>query len=286
MNGLDSRAARALPLIGIVFAAVALILSTSTPAYGRPGPPTPPTRLPLGVSPSRQGSPTTTIGWSVEERPLVVHRFGTGPSKRMIVAGIHGGYEWNTTELAYQLIEFLERNADVVPQNVTLYVLPLVNPDGAARSQGYEGRANSNGVDLNRNFPHQWQHEWPTGGCWSYLPIHGGDHPFSEPESKALARFILAEHVEALISYHSAALGIFSGGRPEHPGSTRLAEAVAGVTEYPYPPLDTGCEYTGQLTDWAAANGISAVDVELTTHYSIDFEQNLRVLFTFLYFQP
>lgn len=189
---------KSVTLIGILLVPMALILGTFAPAYSRPNTPPIPTQRPSAAASGLQAAPTTTIGWSVEERPLLVHRFGTGPSKRMIVAGIHGGYEWNTTELAYRLIEFLGRNKDVVPESVTLYVLPAVNPDGAARSRGYEGRANSNGVDLNRNFPHQWQHEWPTAGCWSYLPITGGEHPFSEPESKALARFILAEHVEML----------------------------------------------------------------------------------------
>jgi len=32
-----------------------------------------------------------TIGKSVQGRPLEVYRFGTGPSERLIVAGMHGG---------------------------------------------------------------------------------------------------------------------------------------------------------------------------------------------------
>jgi len=229
---------------------------------------------------------STLIGNSVGGRPLVVHRFGDGPSQRMIVAGIHGGYEWNTIALAEELLDFVRQRPGVVPPEVSLYLLTALNPDGEARSHGYEGRANDNGVDLNRNFPHNWQENWETAGCWSYLPISGGAHPLSEPESKALARFLLAQHIEALISYHSAALGIFDGGRPAFAGSVSLAEAIAGVTDYPFPPIQTGCQYTGQLTDWAAANGISAVDVELTTHYSIEYVPNLRVLLALLSWQP
>jgi len=56
----------------------------------------------------------------------------------------------------------------------------------------------------------------------------------------------------ALISYHSAALGIFPGGKPDFPPSIRLAKAVSLVSDYPYPPINTGCDYTGNLTDWAA----------------------------------
>lgn len=265
--------------------AAALLLATPQTALGGPLTPTSATPSDADVSFRKQPA-STTIGWSVEERPLVVYRFGDGPSRRMIVAGIHGGYEWNTIELAHMLIDFLASHPAVVPPSVTLYVLPALNPDGEARSHGYEGRANSHGVDLNRNFPHNWQQEWAIAGCWDYLPITGGEHPLSEPESQALSRFVLSEHIEMLISYHSAALGIFAGGRPERTGSVRLAEAIAEVTDYPYPALNTGCEYTGQLTDWAAANGISSVDVELSTHYNLDYLTNLRVLFTFLNHQP
>jgi hypothetical protein len=34
-------------------------------------------------------------------------------------------------------------------------------------------------------------------------------------------------------------------------GNRSLAE-VAEVSDYPYPPLNTGCNDTGSLTDWAA----------------------------------
>lgn len=211
-----------------------------------------------------------------------MRRFGRGPLKRAIVAGIHGGYEWNTTALAEALIETLAEDPEIVPPEVSFFILPSLNPDGLARSHGYAGRANENGVDLNRNFPFNWKASWPKAGCWHYLPISGGDHPASEPETQALIRFLLSEHVEGLISYHSAALGIFAGGLPPTSGSLALAEAIAAVTDYPYPPIDTGCEYTGQLADWAAANGISAVDVELSTHASLDLEANLSVLAAFM----
>lgn len=263
---------------------MALIVIVPLKAQSRPDIPLTP--FPEDLIRDRRGPERTVIGRSVEDRPLEVYRFGDGPSKRMIVAGIHGGYEWNTIELAHRLLSYLEENPQVVPDDVTLYLLPALNPDGEARSHGYEGRANANGVDLNRNFPHNWQAEWDPAGCWRYLPISGGAYPLSEPEPRALVRFILSEHIELLISYHSAALGIFAGGRPERPGSIRLAEEISQVTDYPYPPLETGCEYTGQLTDWAAANGVSAVDIELSTHHSLDYEVNLEILSTFLNHQP
>ena len=58
------------------------------------------------------------IGHSVEGRPLEVYRFGDGPTVRMIVAGIHGGNEWNTIALADQLIAYLYGHPEIVPENL------------------------------------------------------------------------------------------------------------------------------------------------------------------------
>jgi predicted deacylase len=201
----------------------------------------------------------------------------------MIVAGIHGGYEANTTTLALALVRHLSLHPDLVPGDVTLYILPVLNPDGLARSHSDEGRPNANGVDLNRNWDANWQAEWPLDGCWIYTPITAGSFPESEPETRALMEFIQAHELEALISYHSAALGIFPGGQPDtDPAAQTLAAQIAAVSPYPYPPLPTGCTYTGQLIDWAAMQGIPALDIELSTHEAIDWQINLDILQVFL----
>jgi hypothetical protein len=99
--------------------------------------------------------------------------------------------------------------------------------------------------------------------------------------------FIRSRDIEALISYHSAALGIFPGGVPWTGPSKRLASALSKVTGYPYPPIDTGCEYTGTLSDWAVENGVgAAVDMELSNHKTTDFEKNLKALKVLLNFVP
>jgi murein tripeptide amidase MpaA len=106
------------------------------------------------------GTKPAVIGFSVSGRPIEVYSFGSGPKQRMIVAGIHGGYEWNTIALADELITYIHKNPDVIPNDVTLYVLRNLNPDGDARDHGYDGRVNDHGVDLNRNFPTNWVAEW------------------------------------------------------------------------------------------------------------------------------
>ena len=237
---------------------------------------------PIPATPTLDRPQPLIIGFSVADHPLEVYQFGDGPIEKMIIAGIHGGYEWNTVALADEMIAYLIAHPSVIPENHTLYFLRVFNPDGLARSKGFDGRANENNVDLNRNFPLKWQAAWPRPGCWDYIPITGGTGPASEPETKALIRFVESHDITAFISYHSAALGIFPGGQPPAKKSISLAETLALVSDYPYPPLEAGCVYTGQLVDWLSDQGIAGVDVELTNHEDSDFEINLALLSVFL----
>jgi predicted deacylase len=249
------------------------------------------TRNPLatpiaGVTPTpfllASGRRATIIGLSVSGRPMEVYTFGQGERQRMIVAGIHGGYEWNTIALADELITYLDEHPEEIPSDLTLYILRNLNPDGDARGHDRDGRANDRGVDLNRNFPVNWQADWARDGCWKDTPVTGGDSPASEPETRALIKFIEAHRIDALISYHSAALGVFPGGTPWDEDSIRLAQEIAKITTYAYPPLDTGCLYTGTLADYAVSMGAAAVDLELSNHRDTDFEMNLKVLQMFV----
>jgi hypothetical protein len=153
-----------------------------------------------------------------------------------------------------------------------------MNPDGDARDHGIDGRVNDHGVDLNRNFPSNWAKTWDRNGCWDLTKTTGGTGPGSEPETKAVMYFLQSHNVETLISYHSAALGVFPGGVPWEADSKKFAKALARATGYPYPPIDTGCVYTGTLADYAVDLGITAVDMELSTHKTTDFEENLKAL--------
>ena len=236
-----------------------------------------PTPIPLPFESGPQ-----TIGQSVEGKPIPVYRFGTGEVERLIVADIHGGYEWNTLLLATQFIHYIELHPEIIPADVTLYILPVLNPDGEARVHGTLGRVNANGVDLNRNWDANWQKDWNPFGCWTEEPIHSGPYAASEPETVALVNFILSRHFTGIISYHSAGLGIIPGAWDENRESFRLAAALALIGPYPYPPVDTGCTYTGEFVNWATKIGIPSVDIELTNHTDSDFEYNLPILKKFL----
>lgn len=228
------------------------------------------------------------IGYSVQGRPIDVYTFGQGEIHYLIVAGIHGGYEGNTIDLANQFLVYLNKHPEAAPSGATLYIIPDMNPDAAARGRNAGARVNANGVDLNRNFPsHNWVANWDHTNCWDDRPTTGGVSAGSEPETRAVVNFIYRHHIEAMISYHSAGLGVFPGGDPWEPASERLASALSAVTGYPYPPIDTGCDYTGTLADWAVQSGVgAAVDMELATHRDADFSKNLNALKVLVGFFP
>jgi hypothetical protein len=93
------------------------------------------------------GQAPNVIGFSVASRPIDVYTFGEGEREYLIVAGIHGGYEGNTIALANEFITYLNKHPEIVPHDVTLYIIRNMNPDGEARADGVDGRVNNNGVD-------------------------------------------------------------------------------------------------------------------------------------------
>ena len=204
----------------------------------------------------------------------------------LIVAGIHGGYEWNTVLLADALIANLRDGSVAVPPEVTLYLLRDLNPDGYARSHGDRGPCQRKrrrpqpqlASQLAPGLESRRLLELSTHQRRGSSALRAGDHRAAGLHPRP--RFPRAHQLP------QRGAGIFPGGQPATDESLRLAEAIAAVTEYSYPPQGNGCEYTGQFADWAAAQGIAAVDVELSTHDSIDLWVNLSVLETFLSFDP
>ncbi len=226
------------------------------------------------------------IGYSVEERPIEIWRFGKGERKYLVIAGIHGGYEINTIELADQLIAYFSRKPDAVPSDATLFILRSLNPDGESKPHKKEGRANANDVDLNRSFPVGWSPTWNRDGCWDLLELNAGPYPASEPETIALMAFVLENPVIAVISYHSAAPGFYPAGEPRDPNSIALSKYLSNATGYPYPAYITGCYMTGSLVDWTLAAGAAGADVELSTHWDTEFDVNLTLVLALLRWTP
>lgn len=88
-----------------------------------------------------------TVGQSVEGRPIVCRTLGKGEYVVLMMASIHGN-EAAGTPLLNDLAEYVTAQPELL-EDVTLVLMPEVNPDGVASSKRY----NTRGVDLNRNFP-------------------------------------------------------------------------------------------------------------------------------------
>jgi predicted deacylase len=246
------------------------VTQTATPS---PEPSSTSTPIPMVEGP-------ITYGYSVQSRPLQAFRIGTGPIARALVGGIHGGYEANTTRLVEEFFTYLATSTDLVPPQITLYLVPQVNPDGAAAgTDRTQGRLNANSVDLNRN----WDYEWQSVATHGTQPVSGGSAPFSEPETSALRDFILNQHIQAAIFYHSAMSEVYPGAGRNTSKTEELAILMAEYTGYRYAPeCIPGQITTGDAINWLTTQGITAVEVELSTHTELDWEQNLAALLAFL----
>jgi hypothetical protein len=222
-------------------------------------------------------------GRSVNDFPLYAYRFGYGESARIIIGGIHGGYEWNTIELVSDTLEYYQEHWEEIPSNITLYLIPNMNPDGYAADTSAEiGRMNGNLVDLNRN----WDYQWQITATHGTRPVKAGTGPFSEPETAATRDFILNHKIELAIFYHSAMGVIFSGAEREKCATFELAEMLSQVTGYPHQTEGIyGQITTGDAIDYLSDIGIAAAEVELTTHSSIgesEWQRNLAGIRAFL----
>jgi hypothetical protein len=93
-----------------------------------------------------------TKGQSEEERSINLVTWGRGNIKIFLWSQMHGNEATGTMAL-FDLMNFLQNEAyrataNVLAENCTLYLLPMVNPDGAERFI----RRNSRQIDINRDF--------------------------------------------------------------------------------------------------------------------------------------
>jgi len=229
-----------------------------------------------------------TIGTSVQGRAIKSYTYGSGTTHLAFVGGIHGGYEWNSVLLAYQMMDHLAANPTLIPANQKVTIIPSANPDGVFKIIGKEGRFaladvptgdqsvgrfNANGVDLNRNFDCKWQSE----ATWRGNKVGAGTAAFSEPEARAIRDFMLAEKPKAAIFWHSQANAVYAsectaGVLPETRAIMNAYATAAG-----YKAIDTFDAYpvTGDVEGWLASINIPAITVELSTHETIEWEKNL-----------
>ncbi len=231
----------------------------------------------------------TVIGKSVEERDITAYHYGTGEKELLFIGGIHGGYEWNTALVAYEFMEYLDKNPTAIPEKVRITVIPVLNPDGLYKVVGTDGRFtkadvptatnatvpgrfNANNVDLNRNFDCDWQ----ATGKWQNTNVSGGSKAFSEPESQAIQKYVADTTPDAVVVWYSAAGGVYASNcHDEVLAETRtLTKLFAEASGYSAHESFDFYAITGDMVNWFAKKDIPAISVLLTTHEDIEWDKN------------
>ena len=202
-------------------------------------------------------------------RTLVI---GNGPRKVIYSAAWHAN-EWITTPL---LLKFAEEfaaalknggeifgtNAGDLAAKATVYMVPMVNPDGVDLVTGAirpgsdvwedaediaeefpaipfpDGwKANLNGVDLNLQFPAGWlrarEIKFTQGFNRPAPRDYVGRSPLSQPESKAMAGYTEYIDPALVLAYHTQGKEIYWSFLDYRvPGARELGERFAQVSGY------------------------------------------------------
>jgi hypothetical protein len=173
----------------------------------------------------------TTIGQSTEGRPINALLITANPGvedqtdkpRVLITAGLHAReqqpYHFALSLIAelingYQTSDYVKRLVDTRE----IWIVPCVNPDGKAhdfaspehdwlhwRKNRRDNLDGAFGVDLNRNADLRWGGADANTGSITYQ----GPEPFSEPETKALRRFVDEQRFVSWLELHSAGGEVF-----------------------------------------------------------------------------
>jgi hypothetical protein len=226
----------------------------------------------------RQESVTTVnIGHSVQGRPIQAVHIGSGPNKLVFVGGIHSGTAPNTVTLAEATIDYFTKHAAEIPHTVTLIVVSNLNPD-SPRTSRLEGRYNANGVDLNRNWHCNWSSAPMIRG--ERRENAGGTEPNSEPETQALANFILRGRPVAVIFWGAPdeSRSVSPGGCPNVRTETQeLAALYADASGYSEVVLAYN-SIQGGASNWLDYINIPSLFVLLPNIIDPDFDRHLSAI--------
>ncbi|NYE35300.1 protein MpaA [Nocardioides cavernae] len=168
-----------------------------------------------------------TLGHSVQGRPIRAWRLGEPGTRRIVLVSTMHGNEPHTR----RILETLRDGRAV--RGVDLWVVPTYNPDGLARGS----RRNARGVDLNRNFPFRWK---DLDGSHE-----SGRRPGSEPETRAVMRFLREVDPMRVISFHQPLNGVDTDTK-----DPRFARRLARGLRLPRTRLDCGGLCHGTMTMW------------------------------------
>ena len=228
------------------------------------------------------------IGTSVLGNPIPYLKIGSGTKKVFYNAAFHAN-EWITTPVLLKFVEELSEayamgqrlgTVDVnwLLKSVQLYVVPMVNLDGVDLvngviwepgvlrktekiAAGYPDipypsgwKANIRGVDLNLQFPAEWQMARKikfAQGFTTFAPRDFvGEGPLTEPESLAIYNFTLQNDFALILAYHSQGEVIYWKFLDyEPPRSREIALYFGEVSGYQVEETPVTSGYAG-YKDW------------------------------------
>lgn len=168
------------------------------------------------------------IGKSYEGRDIVCYTFGAPLEQnkpQILLTALHHAREpASIVAIIYFLQKFFEsaqkgdQNASYLLKERTIFVIPVVNPDGYYFNEmrhpngGGLWRKNRRkindttyGVDLNRNYgPYEFWNS-TNGGSLSApnSNLYRGTEPFSEPETRAIRDFCNSKNIRLAFNYHT-----------------------------------------------------------------------------------
>lgn len=97
----------------------------------------------------KEKSAVRVLGHSVLHQPIYGIKIGGGSKRLLLWSQMHGN-ESTTTKAIFDLLNTLMSDSDLAKEvldTCTLYIIPILNPDGAERYT----RINANEIDLNRD---------------------------------------------------------------------------------------------------------------------------------------
>ncbi|MEC2057062.1 LysM peptidoglycan-binding domain-containing protein [Peribacillus psychrosaccharolyticus] len=221
----------------------------------------------------------SSIGASVLGKEIPGLSIGKG-DKQVNYNGSFHANEWITTPVIMTFInDYLLaltnqtsiRGLEVYPlyQQTMLSIVPMVNPDGVnlvlnelpsepwlsfvtewnnGSRDFSDWKANIRGVDLNDQFPAEWELERERNPKVPGPRDYGGESPLSEPETIAMANLTKKDDYAMVLAFHTQGEVIYWGFENlEPPESKVIVEEFARVSGYE--PVQTIDSYAG-YKDW------------------------------------
>lgn len=141
------------------------------------------------------------LGNSMYHNPISCYSFGIGETKILLTGGVHGRESINSFSLLSMLVHYASHFTCYSSwfSSHTLYIIPMLNPDGYVRSLSEPlFKNNGNNIDINRNFPcKSWRKKWAN------------DTPASEIETQILIHFLEKYSIDFYFDIHSRGKGIY-----------------------------------------------------------------------------